>query len=197
MQQLIKTLFCLITLTTFCANATLTYEYHLSDSKGNLITQKDFPNQYQLIAFGFTHCPDVCPTTLFEFQQILANSTQPERLQPIFITIDPQRDTPELLDKYTSYFDKRILALSGERQAIDEAVTNFNATYGYQFEGKKIEAEQLPQDKPYTVYHSTVIYLLDKEGKLLDIFDYQSGHQQLLKNIEASISAHERYQQIQ
>lgn len=191
MTTYLRTLFCLATFSAFNAFAAPTYEYELIDNAGNTVSQKSFPNQYQLIAFGFTHCPDVCPTTLFDFKQVLANMKQPERLQPVFITIDPHRDTPETLAKYTGYFDKRILALGGDRAAIDRTVENFNATYGYQIDGKKVDPDNLPEDKQYLVFHSTLIYLLDKEGKLLDVFDYQSGHKQLLAGIEASIAAHE------
>lgn len=191
MKKLIKTAIFLAATAYFSAYAAPNYEYRLLDNTGKTVTQKDFPNQYQLIAFGFTHCPDVCPTTLFDFKQVLANMQNPERLQTIFITIDPHRDTPELLAKYTGYFDKRILALGGERAAIDATVENFNATYGYQIDGKKVDPDNIPVDKQYLVFHSTLIYLLDKEGKLLDVFDYQSGHKQLLENIEASIAAYE------
>lgn len=192
MKHHLHTFLCAMAFICLQSHAAPTYEYRLTDSNGNTVTQQDFPNQYQLIAFGFTHCPDVCPTTLYDFKQILANITQPERLQAIFITIDPQRDTPELLSKYTSYFDKRILALTGKREAIDQAVENFNASYGYQLEGKTIDAQHLPTDKPYLVFHSTLIYLLDKQGKLLDVFDYQIGHKRLLSAIEASITASEK-----
>ena len=181
MKHYLNKFFCLAAFAAVSAIAAPTYEYALIDQTGKTVTQKDFPEQYQLIAFGFTHCPDVCPTTLFDFKQVLANMQQPERLQAIFITIDPHRDSPETLAKYTGYFDKRILALGGERAAIDQAVENFNATYGYQIDGKKAE-----------YFHSTLIYLLDKEGELLDIFDYQSGHKQLLAGIEASIAAREQ-----
>lgn len=192
MKHYLNKFFCLAAFAAVSAIAAPTYEYALIDQTGKTVTQKDFPEQYQLIAFGFTHCPDVCPTTLFDFKQVLANMQQPERLQAIFITIDPHRDSPETLAKYTGYFDKRILALGGERAAIDQAVENFNATYGYQIDGKKAEYDNLPSDKPYVVFHSTLIYLLDKEGELLDIFDYQSGHKQLLAGIEASIAAREQ-----
>lgn len=184
-------LICFLALGILTAHAAPSYEYALIDAEGNTRTEKDFPEHYQLIAFGFTHCPDVCPTTLYDFKQVLAKIEHPERLQAIFITIDPKRDTPETLAKYTGFFDKRILALGGSREAIDNAVKNFNASYGYQIDGKKADPDNLPETG-YIVFHSTLIYLLDRQGKLLDVFDYQSGATQLTAGISAAIAAAEQ-----
>lgn len=191
MSRFIRRLFCLAAFASLSAVAAPSYEYDLLDAQGARKTQADFPEQYQLIAFGFTHCPDVCPTTLYDFKQVLAQMEKPERLQPIFITIDPKRDTAEVLGKYTGFFDKRILALVGSREAIDQTVKNFNASYGYQLDGKKIDPDNLPEGSGYVVYHSTLIYLLDREGKLLDVFDYQSGAKQLVAGIEKAIAGAE------
>ncbi|MDO5091475.1 MAG: SCO family protein [Cardiobacteriaceae bacterium] len=187
----VRRLFCLAAFASLSAVAAPSYEYALVDAQGETKTQADFPDQYQLIAFGFTHCPDVCPTTLYDFKQVLAQIDKPERLQPIFITIDPKRDTADILGKYTGFFDKRILALVGSREAIDQTVKNFNASYGYQLDGKKIDPDALPEGSAYVVYHSTLIYLLDREGKLLDVFDYQSGAKQLVAGIEKAIAGAE------
>ena len=184
MPTVIRTLLCCFALGLVAVHAAPSYEYALVNADGQTLTQKDFPEQYQLIAFGFTHCPDVCPTTLYDFKQVLAQMEKPERLQPIFITIDPKRDTAEALAKYTGFFDKRILALVGSREAIDETVKNFNASYGYQLDGKKIDPDNLPEGSGYVVFHSTLIYLLDRKGKLLDVFDYQSGAKELTAGIE-------------
>ncbi|MDO4777470.1 MAG: SCO family protein [Cardiobacteriaceae bacterium] len=191
MSRFARRMLCLFAFATLTAQAAPSYEYELVDPQGQTKTQADFPGQYQLIAFGFTHCPDVCPTTLYDFKQVLAQMEKPERLQPIFITIDPKRDTSEVLAKYTGFFDKRILALVGSREAIDQTVTNFNASYGYQLDGKKIDPDNLPEGSGYVVFHSTLIYLLDREGKLLDVFDYQSGAKQLVAGIEKAIAVAE------
>lgn len=188
MSRFTRRMLCLLALAALTAHAAPSYEYALVDPQGETKTQADFPEQYQLIAFGFTHCPDVCPTTLYDFKQVLAQMAKPERLQPIFITIDPRRDTSEVLAKYTGFFDKRILALVGSREAIDQTVENFNASYGYQLDGKKIDPDNLPEGSGYVVFHSTLIYLLDRKGKLLDVFDYQSGAKQLVAGIEKAIA---------
>lgn len=175
----------LISNLTFAAH---TYQFSLQGADGKTYTETSFPNQYLLLAFGFTHCPDVCPTTLYDMKQMLDKISNPEHIQPIFITIDPDRDTPELLKQYTGYFDPRILSLSGSRDAIDQAVNNFNASYGYQLDGKKLNPDQLPEDGAYTVYHSTYLYLLDDQGNLVDVFDYQSGADNLAHGIETAIA---------
>ncbi|SUO95475.1 SCO family protein [Suttonella ornithocola] len=187
MKTLIRVLLSLYLSVSLIATAAPTYQYQLQSTDGRTLTQADFPNQYQLIAFGFTHCPDVCPTTLYDFKQVLAKIAHPERLQMLFITIDPDRDNLDLLSKYIGYFDKRILGLRGNRAATDQAVENFNASYGYQIDGKKVAPENLPEKGNYTVYHSTLIYLLNRKGKLIDVFDYQSGAENLRKGVEAAI----------
>lgn len=186
MKRHLSALLCL--LFTVYASATPNYEYALQDHAGKTITQKDFPKQYQLIAFGYTHCPDVCPTTLFDFKQLMAKTAHPEEIQPIFITIDPTRDTADTLEKYISYFDPRILGLHGSRAATDAAAANFNASYGYQIDGKKVNADTLPPGTNYNVYHSTLIYLLNPKGELIDVFDYQSSAANLLQSVQAAIA---------
>lgn len=176
------------------AHAADTYHFKLQGADGKTYTETSFPNQYTLLAFGFTHCPDVCPTTLYDMKQMLAKIDHPERIQPVFITIDPDRDTAELLSKYTGYFDPRILGLTGSREAIDAAVANFNASYGYQLDGKKLNPDELPETG-YIVYHSTYIYLLDDQGNLVDVFDYQSGADNLTTGIEAAIKADQQHKE--
>lgn len=189
MLRLIRIFTALIALPLAALHAAPSYEYALTDTEGNPVTHRDFPRQYQLIAFGFTHCPDICPTTLYDFKQVFKLVKHPDRLQALFITIDPQRDTPDILARYTAYFDPRILALTGSREAIDTAVKNFNASYGYLIDGQKTAPDALPASGAYTVYHSTLIYLLDRQGKLIDLFDYRSGAQTLAAAIDAAMAA--------
>lgn len=189
MLRRILVFFIIIPLLIGKIHAAPNYEYALTDVHGARKTQRDFPRQFQLIAFGFTHCPDICPTTLYDFKQVFKLVKHPDRLQALFITIDPQRDTPDILARYTAYFDPRILALSGSREAIDSAVKNFNASYGYLIDGQKTAPDALPASGAYTVYHSTLIYLLDRQGKLIDLFDYRSGAQTLAAAIDAAMAA--------
>ncbi|UJF24540.1 SCO family protein [Suttonella sp. R2A3] len=170
------------------AHADSDYQFELVGPDEQIITETSFPDHYILLAFGFTNCPDVCPTTLYDMKQMLAKINNPDNIQPIFITIDPKRDDVPRLNEYVDYFDPRIIGLGGTREAIDAAVESFSASYGYQLDGKKLNPDELP-DGAYTVYHSTYIYLLDNQGNLLDVFDYQSGADNLTQGIEAAVSA--------
>ncbi|MFC2279269.1 MAG: SCO family protein, partial [Cardiobacterium hominis] len=139
--------------------------------------------------FGFTSCPDVCPTTLYEFAQMLKIVKAPEKIQPVFISIDPLRDNSERLNQYTGYFDKRIVGLTGSMADIEATAKRYSASFGYRHNGKKVVPPDLPEG--YTVYHSTMIYLLSPERELIDAFDYQSGAEKLARDIDKAIAKKE------
>lgn len=104
--------------------------YLLQDPNGRSITNEDFCGRFQLIAFGYTYCPDICPTTLVEMAAILKQlGDQASRLQPIFITVDPERDTAKALKTYTEFFDPRILGLTGSPALVRRAADNFRIRY--------------------------------------------------------------------
>lgn len=172
------------------AHAQTSFHFKLQGPDGVTYTQESFPGKYTLLAFGYTHCPDVCPTTLYTMKRMLNQYPEPEQIQPIFITIDPSRDTLELLNQYVSYFNPRILGLSGDRAAIDDAVTVFQASYGYQIDGKKVDPDTIASLDDYEVYHSTYLYLLDDQGNLLDIYDYQISPEALNNGVEKAIAEH-------
>lgn len=167
------------------------YHFSLQGPQGQTITEADFADKYLLVVFGFTSCPDVCPTTLFELKEVLANMIQPEQIQPLFITIDPLRDDPQRLNQYVGFFDSRIIGLSGPLADIDAVTKQFNASYGYQFEGKQVSPPNLPVG--YITYHSTLLYLLSPTSKreLVDVYDYQTGAENLRYGIEKAIKAYQ------
>ena len=167
--------------------------YHLAlvGPDGKTATDGDAPfkDKYLLVAFGFTSCPDVCPTTLYEFGQMLKIVKDPAQIQPVFISIDPLRDDPTRLNQYTGFFDKRIVGLTGNMADIEATAKRYNATFGYRHQGKKVVPPDLPPG--YTVYHSTMIYLLSPKRELIDAFDYQSGAEKLARDIEKAIAKDE------
>ena len=116
----------------------------------------------KIIFFGFLNCPDICPTTLSEVTNLL-NKLEglAKNIEPIFITIDPTRDTPELLKNYLSFFDKRIIGLTGTQEEIEKISFQYHVYYSYQNKDKV---------KDYTVNHTANIYLLDKENNVEKIF---------------------------
>ena len=110
--------------------APLMPRYLLMDVQGRAVTHEDFRGRFQLVSFGFVSCPDVCPTTLLEFKHVLELlGREAQRLQPIFITVDPERDTRAVLRDYTAAFDPRILALTGSPELIRRAADSFRIQY--------------------------------------------------------------------
>ncbi|TRZ94450.1 MAG: SCO family protein, partial [Rhodocyclaceae bacterium] len=111
-------------------DAPLLPRYLLMDPQGRAVTIDDFRDRFQLVTFGFISCPDVCPTTLLEFRQVLELlGSEAKRLQPIFITVDPERDTREILREYTGAFDPRILGLTGSPELVRRAADSFRIQY--------------------------------------------------------------------
>jgi protein SCO1/2 len=137
--------------------------YLLQDVNGRATMAEDFRGRYQLIAFGYTFCPDVCPTTLTEMAAILeALGPLADGLQPIFVSVDPERDTLEVLKNYTAFFDPRIVGMTGSPALVSRAADNFKVRY-----------QKVPRDDgAYTVDHSAGMYLLGPDGGFLKKFAY-------------------------
>lgn len=146
--------------------------FNLENTAGP-VTQDNFKGKYILLAIGYTSCPDICPTTLYEYANMLKQLHKPEALAPLFVSIDPVHDTAETMQAYTQYFDKRIIGLTGTMDNIKALTQQLGATFGYRLNGKRVEIPT--KDSGYTVYHSALIYLLDPKGELLDVYDYQIG----------------------
>ncbi len=132
--------------------------FTLTDHNGQTVTEKDFAGEPHLVFFGFTHCPDVCPTTLFQLSELLkATGEEGRNLRALFITVDPERDTPEVMKSYVSSFDERIIGLTGNQAAVDAAVKTFRAY-----------ARKAPTgDGDYTMEHSSVVYLMGADGQFI------------------------------
>jgi protein SCO1 len=131
-------------------------ELALTDHTGRPRTLEDFRGKAVVLFFGFTHCPDVCPTTLADTAQALKTlGPQAERVQVLMVTVDPERDTPELLAKYVTSFDPRFLGLRGDLAATQRAAKEF-----------KIYFEKRKAGDTYSVDHSAQSYVLDPQGRL-------------------------------
>ncbi|MDO5290218.1 MAG: SCO family protein [Pseudomonadota bacterium] len=146
--------------------------FSLRDAQGP-VTEKSYPGKYLLLTIGYTTCPDICPTTLYEYGQAMQAIDNPDAIQPIFVTIDPVNDDAARLAEYTGHFDKRIAGLTGEMKDIEALAQQLGATFGYRQDGKKISQPQ--KGMRYSVYHSALIYLIGPDRKLLDVYDYQIG----------------------
>lgn len=136
--------------------------FNLVDGAGHAVTQADFHGRWMLLYFGYTFCPDVCPTEL----QSIANALDllgpdAQKLAPVFITVDPQRDTPSVVADYVKLFDPRIIGLTGTPAQID-AVTR-----AYRVFAARVETKESSQ---YLMNHSSFIYLVDPDGRFVALF---------------------------
>jgi cytochrome oxidase Cu insertion factor (SCO1/SenC/PrrC family) len=133
-------------------------EFSLVDHTGKPVADEDFEGKWQLVFFGFTSCPDVCPTTLIEVSAILEElGDDAQQVTPLFISVDAERDTPEVMAEYVANFDPRIVGLTGSPEQIKQAAQAFRAYYA------KVEQENQPDG--YTMDHSAFLYLMDPEGE--------------------------------
>lgn len=156
--------------------------YLLQDPNGRAVTNEDFLGRFQLVAFGYTSCPDVCPTTLLEMKEVLKRlGERAARLQPVFITVDPERDTAQVLREYTSAFDPRILGLRGSGELTRRAAAEFRVRY------EKVRDPAAPPGS-YTVDHSAGMILLGPDGRAIVRFAYATPAQEVAARIEALIA---------
>lgn len=155
--------------------------YLLEAPNGRSVTPEDFRGRFQLIAFGYTYCPDVCPTTLVEMADVLKRlGERADRLQAIFITVDPERDTAKVLQTYTAFFEPRILGLTGSPQLVRRAADNFRIRYG------KVRDPQRG-DGHYAVDHSAGMILLGPDGRFLRKFAYATPVSDIADHILAAL----------
>jgi protein SCO1/2 len=132
--------------------------FRLTDQDGRQVTNEDLKGRPFLVFFGFTHCPDVCPTTLFDISEIFRRlGPDADRAAALFITVDPERDTPDLIKSYLSSFDPHLRGLTGDSAAVEEVIRNYRAY------AKKVPTP----DGSYSMDHTALVYLMDKEGRFV------------------------------
>lgn len=151
--------------------------YLLQDPNGRAVSSEDFRGRFQLIAFGYTYCPDICPTTLVEMATVLKElGADAERLQALFITVDPERDSGPLLKTYTEFFDPRIIGLTGSPALVRRAADNFKIRYA------KVREPGSQPDR-YAVDHSAGMILLGPNGQFIKKFAFATPVAELAKQI--------------
>lgn len=151
--------------------------YLLQDPNGRSVSSEDFRGRFQLISFGYTYCPDVCPTTLVEMAEILKQlGKQADRFQAIFISVDPERDSGQVLKTYTEFFDPRILGLTGSPALVRRAADNFKIRYAKVHE---------PGGDPgrYAVDHSAGMILLGPQGEFIKKFAFSTPVPEVTKQL--------------
>jgi protein SCO1 len=136
--------------------------FHLIDQNGQPFSDQDLKGKSFLVFFGFTHCPDVCPTTLFELSEVMRHlGKDADRTAALFITVDPERDTPQALKDYMSSFDPHLRGLTGDRDAVAAVAKAYRVFY------RKVPLE----GGDYTMDHTAIVYLMDKEGRFVSPFN--------------------------
>ena len=136
--------------------------FHLIDQNGEPFSDQDLKGKSFLVFFGFTHCPDACPTTLFEISEIMSElGSAADRTAALFITVDPERDTSEALKDYLSSFDPHVRGLSGDPTDVAAVAKAYRVYY-----------RKIPLDGgDYTMDHTAIVYLMDKEGRFVSPFN--------------------------
>jgi protein SCO1/2 len=159
---------------------TITSEFELADQTGRTVRDEDLGGKWQLVFFGFTSCPDICPTALSNVTATLEElGPAAEKLQPLLITVDPERDTPAVLKEYLDAFDPRIMGLTGPAEQVSAALRSFRVY------ASKRELE----GGDYTMDHSAFIYLMDPEGAYAAHFSAQTPINELTEKIRAAVDA--------
>jgi protein SCO1/2 len=149
--------------------------FRLVDQNGKTVTDADLKGKWSLVYFGYTHCPDACPTALNDIA-IALDQLGPKReaVRSVFITVDPERDTPEVLKAYVTSFDAAILALSGSPEEIARAAKAYRVYY----------AKHPEPSGDYSMDHSSVIYVMDPEGRFTSSFTHQSTPEEIAERLK-------------
>jgi len=136
--------------------------FQLTDQNGKAVTDKNLKGKPTLIFFGYTHCPDVCPTSLFEISEVLrAMGKDADKVNAVFISVDPERDTQAAMKEYLSSFDPHLEGLSGDPDAIANVIKSY-----------RVYAKKVPtKDGDYTMDHTALIYLMDRDGRFVSPFN--------------------------
>ncbi len=160
------------------SNANLNSSFELLSHTGEIKKITDFKGSIVAIFFGFTHCPDICPTSMQELKFIKESlGKQSDKLQVIFITLDPERDNQSLLNSYVPSFDKSFIGLTGSQEDINRVASQY-----------KIFHMKVGEGDSYTIDHSSGIYIIDKDGKIRVRHPYGSKVESIIEDIQHLIS---------
>jgi protein SCO1/2 len=152
--------------------------FQLTDQNGATVTDRSLQGRPTLIFFGYTHCPDVCPTSLFEMSEVLrAMGKDADRVNAYFVSVDPERDTQDAMKDYLSSFDPHLTGLTGSSEAIAKVITEF-----------RVYAKKVPlKDGDYTMDHTALIYLMDRDGKFVAPFNLKRSPEEAAADLKKYI----------
>ena len=153
--------------------------FKLVDQNGNTVTNADLEGKWLLVYFGYTHCPDACPTALNNISLALSDlGPEKKDVRPVFITVDPERDTSEAMKDYVSAFDAPILALTGSDTAIAQAAREYRVYY----------AKHPETGGDYSMDHSSIIYVMDPKGRFTASFTGEDPPEQIAARLKRLLS---------
>ncbi|CUH63610.1 SCO1/SenC [Thalassovita autumnalis] len=153
-------------------------DFELTDHRGIVQTDEDFAGRWLLVFFGFANCPDVCPTTLAEVAAVMdALGSDAAKVQPLFISIDPERDTPEKLAEFVPAFEADIVGLTGTADQIKRTSETFRVYF------EKIEEAASPNG--YTMGHSSQLFLFDPQGGYVGAWTYGTSAEEIVSDLRA------------
>jgi protein SCO1/2 len=148
--------------------------FALQDGSDKTISDQTLRGRPFLVYFGYTHCPDVCPTELARISDILGKMGD-KAIPTLFITVDPERDTPKVMQDYVSSFNPAVIGLSGSQQAVEATEKTFRV---YARKG------QSQPDGDYSMDHSSIVYLMDKNGAFVEAFNVERSPEDAAKDLE-------------
>ncbi len=156
--------------------------FSLTDQDGRKVSEKDFLGRHMLVFFGYTYCPDICPTELQVMTAALdAMGPQGEKIQPVFVSVDPARDTPEVLKSYVENFGPRLIGLTGTPEEIAAVAKAYRVYYA------RAAGETSPD--AYLVDHSSIIYLMGPDGRFVKHFTYTTDVARLTAELKEAVTA--------
>lgn len=154
--------------------------FTLVNQDGVTVTDRDFAGKYRLMFFGFTHCPDVCPTKLTALTEVVTLLGDKAHLVvPIFVTLDPERDTPDVLKGYVRAFSDTLVGLTGTADQIQAVVKNY-----------RIYAQKTSSDTGYSIDHSAFSYLMGPKNEFIDVMPYDTSPEDMAAKVNQHLATH-------
>jgi len=148
--------------------------FAMTSQDGRVVTNKELEGRPYLVFFGYTHCPDFCPTTLFDISAVFKEMGADKNIAALFVTVDPARDTPEILKTYLENFDSRIIGLTGDAAKTDAIAKAF-----------RVYIKKAPTENgDYAVDHTAIVYLMDKSGRFVNAFNLAKPPKQAARELE-------------